>query len=232
MNITKERKILKIQEGDDYTAKELFELCDAIWLHKEKNQPHALLTSGKHSDGYINCNQVLRFVNLNRILAKRLVRRLTQEGITGDKIDWVVSSAYAAIPFGQEIAKQLNTCFGFTEKDGKGQLWKRFEIPENAVVLQVEELITTMQTTWEVRNAILESNPHSQIGFLEKDGKTAVATLVHRSNNLSVEYPNYKVISLMELEIHAWDSKDCPLCQQGSSVLAPKTHWAELTGKN
>ncbi len=231
LDIIKERGILKIQEGDEYTVRVLFGLCNALWFW-QKGEPHAIFVSGRHSDCYVNCNRVLRFTNLNRILAEQLVRKLIRKGITGDKIDWVVSSAYAAIPFGQEVAKQLNTCFGFTEKDGKGQLWKRFEIPENAVVLQVEELITTMHTTREVRDAILKDNPCQNFRFLEKDGKTVVVSLVHRPNNLSVEYPDYEVISLMEMEMRTWKPEDCPLCKRGSLSLKPKDNWLELTKKD
>lgn len=227
MDVFKEKEILGIEIDRKNSSKALFEISDAIWLHKG-TQPHALLASGKHSDGYVNCNQVLRFPNLNRILVEQLIKKLAENGIIKDDVDWVVSSAYAAIPFGQEVAKQLNACFGFTEKNDKNQIWKRFEIPKGAIVLQAEELITTLSTSEKVREAIYQDNPHQSFEFLKKDGKVVVATLVHRPNSLPVDYLDYVVMPLIELEIHAWDEKDCSLCKAGSPALKPKSNWQKL----
>lgn len=230
MRIIEERKILRITEGMGYTPLDLFRICNAVWIHKGNSHPHAVLTSGKHSDGYINCNQVLRFPNLTGILVEKFIGE--NIGILNLGVDYVVSSSEAARPFGQELARQIGAISVFTEKDNKGnQIWKRFKISENAVVLQAEELITTLKTTKKVKYAVFQNNPNQNFKFLEKDRKTIVATLVHRPDNLSIEYSDYRVIPLIELEIHSWEPEYCPLCEVGSSVLKPKTHWQELTGE-
>ncbi|MBZ9572599.1 hypothetical protein KJA17_00170, partial [Patescibacteria group bacterium] len=108
----------------------------------------------------------------------------------------------------------------------KDQVWTgRFDLPAGARILQVEELITTLKTTRAVKEEILKANP--EVDFLGMDGKTLVATAVHRPAML-VEYPDYKVIPLMELEIHNWEPEECSLCKEGSKALEPKPNWQEF----
>jgi len=198
---------------------------NAIWTFKVMpNEPHALLASGKHSDGYINLNAVLQSPQLCETLAKKLVSKLMNHGITKEHVDVVVSSSFAAITLGHEVARQLGVDFVFTEKEGEEQKWSgRFEIPQGSRILQVEELITTLSTTEKVKKAILEKNPG--VKFLEIDGKTVVAAIVHRPDHLPIDYPHYKVIALIEKEIHNWDPEKCPLCQKGLEALKPKQNW-------
>ncbi|MFH0859191.1 MAG: hypothetical protein V1868_01060 [Patescibacteria group bacterium] len=222
MNIERARKILSIETG---SPEELMQTPDALWIYAGKNgEPHAVLTSGKHSDGYINTNAVLKFTNLCEILAGQLIAALGQRGIIMKQIDAVVSSSFAAITFGQEVARQLKTLFVFTEKVGGEQKWGgRFELPAGAKILQVEELITTTHTTRKVKKAVLDSNP--QVEFLGINGKTVVVTIVYRPEDLSKEDPEFEVIALIPKEIHIWDPDKCPLCKKDSPALKPKPNW-------
>lgn len=197
----------------------------AIWIFRGlPKEPHALLTSGKHSDGYINLNAALQSPKCCETLARQLIQKLKRHGNVKDDIKAIVSSSFGAITFGYEVARQLGIDFVFTEKEGDKQKWSgRFELPKGAIVLQVEELITTLGTTQKVKQAVLDKNPN--VRFLEIDRKTVVATIVHRPDHLPVSYSTYKVISLIEKEIHIWDPEKCPLCQKGSPPLQPKLNW-------
>jgi len=229
--LKREREIRKITDaGIGYEQEnyiEIFELCGAIWTYRGKG-PHALLTSGKHSDGYIDVSQVLKFTNLRDILAQRMVEEVLLP-VTSSKIeiDYVVSSSMAAITAGDGVATYLGATFIYCEKVSGVQKLKRFDIPSGAKVLQVEELITTMKTTRQVTNAILKSS--KDVEFVrDRDGRIVVLTLVHRPEKLPVKYPDYRILPLIELEIHNWDSKDCPLCKAGSRALKPKPNWKEF----
>jgi len=230
IELEKARKILKIKSG---SPEKLLEICEAIWIYEgKKGEPHVLLTSGKHSDGYINLNAVLQFPNLSEILARKAIEKLRKEGIDLEKIDVVASSSYAAITFGQDIARQLKAIFVFTEKEGKKegkkQKWTgRFEIPKGSTILQVEELITTLGTTRRVKKAILNANP--TVHFLKRGAKKAlVLTIVHRPEKIPITYSDYEVIALIEKEIHSWPPEECPLCQKGSKALKPKPNWEKF----
>ena len=225
--LKKEREIRKITEDEVGYGREnyieVFNLCNAFWTYNGRG-PHALLTSGKHSDGYIDCSKVLKFTNLRDILAQRMVEEVLFPIIGGFiEVDYIISSSMAAIPFGDGVATYLGASFIYTEKVGGVQRLKRFDISSRAKILQVEELITTMKTTRQVTNAIIEKN--KSVEFVkDENGKVVVLTLVHRPEKLPVE-SDYRVLPLVELEIHNWTPEECPLCKAGSKALKPKENW-------
>ena len=231
--IKKERKIKELTEemiGNDLLL--LFKISGAFWSYPENPEaPHALLSSGKHSDGYLDCSQVLKYPNLKRILVKRLIHNVLAPfevyeygSFFHEKLDYIVSSSMSAIPLGDAVATYLDSIFIYTEKVNGVQKLKRFEVPEGARILQVEELITTLKTTRQVTEAVLEKNKN--VKFLrDKNGKIIVLTLVHRPEKLPMEYQEYRILPLIELEIHTWDPENCPLCRAGSNALKPKENW-------
>lgn len=224
MDIETARKTLGL-DAKLITSESVFAWCDAIWIYRGfEDEPHALLASEKHSDGYINLNAVLQFPNLCAILAKDLIKELGEHGITTGNVDAVVSSSFAALTLGQEVARQLEAMFVFTEKEGDEQKWTgRFEVPEGTRILQVEELITTLGTTRKVKEAVWNSNP--QVQSIKIDGKTVVATVFYRPDNLAKTELDYQIIPLIQKEIHNWFSEECPLCKKGSPALKPKPNW-------
>jgi len=210
-----------------------FDEEDAYWVYQgdpRPEAPHAKLTSGKCSNGFIDCLKILRYPQLAEILGRQLGRKLKESGISG--VHWVISSPYAAITFGHEVAKELDALFMFCEKDpadpvGKKMLWRRMQIPEGERVLQVEELITTSSTFKEIRRAVEDGNPNPVNFFPE------VGALVHRPEKLPKEYNGRRVIALIEKEIQVFEPgpATCPYCAAGSEPIRPKENWAELTGK-
>jgi len=209
-----------------------YELCDAVWLHDgDPEKPHAELISGMCSNGYFDCTRILCYPNICEILARQLVQKLKKEiPFSIKEVDWVLDSAYAAITFSYEVAKDLGATHGFVEKEptdpkGKYMVWRRQTIPAYAQVLQVEELITTAGTMNEVKRAVEEGNSEP-VTFLP-----IVGALVHRPPQLLADSGDRKIIALIEREIWAVQSQDCPLCKAGSPRYRPKTHWKELTGK-
>lgn len=204
---------------------------NAYWIYDGEPSPkkaHAELTSGLCSNGFFDCLLVLRYPNIAEILGRQL-GEISMERI--GRVDWVVSSSYAAITFGHEVAKTLGAIFMLVEKDpddpkGKKMVWRRMTIPAEAQVLQVEELISTSGTFKEVRRAVEDGNSVKPVNFI-----SSVEALIHRPPKLPIEYDGRRVIAVIEKEIQAFDPKECPYCAVGSPRYRPKIHWAELTGK-
>ena len=203
----------------------ILQLCDAVWLHPgDPSAPHADLHSGKCSDGFVDVLRALRFTNICSILAEQLVKKFGKLGLGGQKIDWVIGSDHAGAVFSHSVAEILRAQHDFTEKGpNKTQLWQRFAIDPDEVVLQVEELITTTDTLQAVRRGIREGNSHS-VKFVP-----VVGTLVHRSG--IYEFEGSPIVYLAHYDINVWEPADCSLCARGSKRLKPKANWAELTGK-
>lgn len=208
----------------------IFEVLNAGWTYQgdpSPDRPHAVLTSGKCSNGYFNCRRVLCHPNLCEILAVQAVKKMKALG-KPDGVDWVIGSPYSAITWSYELARALRASHAFVEKDPadpKKMVWKE-EIPEGAIVLQGEELITTLGTTIEVASAITGRNTHP-VKFLP-----FVVALVHRPAAERELNPD-RVVSLLGTVVEAWDTPDeCPYCQVGSPRVQPKTEWARLVGSS
>ncbi len=209
----------------------LYEKENAIWFFDydgDLKAPHAELTSGLCSDGYVNSAPVLADPKNVELLVSELVNRLAKRNVVN--VDWVIGSAYSAIAFSYELARQLGVRHGFVEKDPanpKKMVWNRLVIPGHADVLQCEELITTLGTTMEVRRAVEEGNPEPVVRWLPD-----VATAIYRPAKLQGGLID--VISLVVKEVKVWKPEECPLCVQGSPRLRPRAtqeNWARLTGK-
>lgn len=212
--------------GRDITPAELrhiFETCDALWLYSgNPHAPHAELTSGKCSNGFVDVLRVLKYSNLCEIMAGQLVRRL--RAYYDGKVDWVIGSDHAGATLSYAVAAQLSAQHDFTEKgEGKSQVWKRFVIEPNEVVLQVEELITTTGTLQLVREGIRAGNPNP-VTFAPLS-----LVLVHRSD--VYEFEGAPIVSAAHYDIQTWEPWSCPLCRRGSERLRPKQNWAKLTSR-
>ncbi len=222
------------QEGVTHILK----LCEALWLHSgDPKDPHAELTGGERSNGFVDVLRALRYTNVCDILAYHMTHAIeaeldkienSEDALTAlyREIGWVVGSDHASADFSHDVARWLGCKHDFTEKggpDGKQQGWKRFAIHPGESVLQVEELMATAGTLLAVREGIRTGNPNP-VAFAP-----VVGVLVHRSDVYEIE--GAPVVYLAHYDIFVWDPKDCPLCKAGSQRLRPKQNWAELTGK-
>lgn len=202
----------------------MLKLVGGFWMHGgDPAAPHAELTSGKCSDGFINVLLLLKFPRVCELLAEDMVTRYQRRGIR--KPDWVVGSDHAAATLSYEVAKQLGAKHAFTEKRKEGedefQDWKRETIGPGELVLQVEELVTTTKTLQRVRDGIIAGNAN-QVRFADIS-----LCLVHRSPDY--EFAGQPIDYLFHYDILQWKQDECPLCAGGSKRLRPKQHWAELT---
>ncbi|MFO1122950.1 MAG: orotate phosphoribosyltransferase [Hyphomicrobiales bacterium] len=103
---------------------------------------HFILSSGLHSNRYLQCARVLmdpqRAARLCASLAES-VRAKVQGGI-----DMVASPAMGGVVVGYEMGRQLRVPAIFFERvDGKLTLRRGFTIPKGARVLMVEDIVTT-----------------------------------------------------------------------------------------
>ena len=226
-------KYTSFYDGYDFSDDELlemFRMCEALWIHDgDLSRPHAELTSGKCSNGFIDCLRVLKYRKLSQLLAGQLARKIRSLH-TFNRIDMTIGSPMAGIYFADDLGEALGAPIRmFAEKDLENpgaMLWNRTQIDPDQTVLQVEELTTTSKTLNAVFKAVNEGNA------TPVDWLPCVAILVHRPPKLPVtHYGDRQVIALIEKEIWAVDPAECPLCAAGSKRLRPKQNWAELTGK-
>ncbi len=176
-----------------------FKDCDALC------KGHFKLTSGLHSDTYIQCARVLEHPRLTNELAAEAVARLPKDLA----IDMVAAPAVGGILFGFAVATALDTSLVFSERvEGKMTLRRSFHIPKGARVLVAEDVVTTGGSVRELLNLVraAEACP------------VAVVSLVDRGKNPDFGCPYYP---LLRIETPAWQPEECELCKAGEQITAP-----------
>lgn len=162
---------------------------------------HFLLSSGKHSNRYVQCAKVLRFPEYAEQVLSTVV-----EQIKDLDIDLVVGPAMGGVIVSYELGRQLGKETVFTErKDGVMELRRGFEVKPGAKIIIAEDVVTTGKSTIETKKA-LEALGGEVIG---------VACIANRTND-DIGMPIYSAIKL-EIEVHEAD--ECPLCKEGKIEL-------------
>lgn len=158
---------------------------------------HFILSSGMHSDTYLQCARVLsypkRAEKLSRMLADKIM--VTLPNIT---FDMVVAPAMGGVIIGYEMGRQLNLPSIFCERvDGEFTLRRGFTIPEGSKILVVEDVITTGKSSLET------------FACIQKYGGEIVAEacLVDRGNQLDLGVP---LISLIKLQVNIFTPDNIP----------------------
>lgn len=166
---------------------------------------HFLLTSGKHSNAYIQCAQVLQYPHHTADLCQ-----IMAQPFQGKTIDAVVGPAMGGVVLAYEMARQLGVRALFTEREnGKMALRRGFRLEPGAKVLVVEDVVTTGGSVKEV------------VDLLKGIGVQVIGAtcLVQRSKDLvDLGVP---LTPLLELEIASYDQEDCPLCKTGQPAIKP-----------
>lgn len=165
-------------------------------------QGHFKLTSGRHSNRYMQCAQVLQYPVFTEQLANHIA-----EHFRHDQIDLVVGPAMGGIIVAYEVARQLGVPGIFTERqDGEMQLRRGFAIKPGQRVLVVEDVITTGGSVQELINIVKKSGADI----------VGVAVLVDRSAG-QVSF-GVKQVAVLPMEIESWTEADCPMCKAGEGA--------------
>ena len=150
-------------------------------------QGHFLLSSGRHSEYYLQCARVLmdteRAGRLAVALAAKLPRELRQA------IDLVVSPAMGGVIIGHEMGRALGKPAIFVERPtGTFELPRGFSIDAGAKVLMVEDVVTTGLSSREAMEAVRAAGGEV----------IAEAALVDRSagSNIDLGVPFYPLVAI------------------------------------
>ncbi|HUN62995.1 MAG TPA: orotate phosphoribosyltransferase [Candidatus Sulfotelmatobacter sp.] len=188
---------------------QLFELAGAI------RHGHFELSSGRHSDTYVQCALVLQYPRFAEKLGQALAALFSDA-----RIDAVVSPALGGVIIGQEVARALpgpKDAIGggvpamFVERDGSGTMTLRrgFALQPDQHVLVVEDVWTTGGSTEEAIHVVQEAGGRV----------VAAGALIDRSGG-TIEFP-VESNALIQMKIASHEPEDCPLCRQGNVAVKP-----------
>ena len=166
---------------------------------------HFLLTSGRHSNRYMQCAKLFQYPEYSEMICKDLAGRFA-----GQKIDLVVGPAVGGIIMSYEMARQFNVPNIFAERENGAMTLRRgFSIPEGAKVLVVEDVVTTGGSVREVMDIVAEA----------KAEVVGVCVVVDRSGG-KIDF-GVPFEAAYETEIQSYEPSQCPLCEQGLELVKP-----------
>ena len=173
---------------------------------------HFLLSSGLHSNEYIQCQKLLQYPRYGLLFADALVQKLKSDGIN---VRTVVGPALGAVHWEMLVSMALDKEAGtdlarglFAERpEGTFEIRRGVELEPNEEVLVVEDVTTTGGSAREVVELVrkLGAKP------------VAVGTIIDRSGGtVNFDVPFYP---LVKLNLATYKPEECPLCAEGSQVV-------------
>lgn len=169
---------------------------------------HFVLSSGLHSDTYLNKSLVSMYPER----AERLCRALADKirNVFGDDIEYVVSPAMGAIIYGYETARHLGVPFMFVERvDGDFQLRRGFSLKSGARVAVVEDIISTGLSARECIDAVRKLGAEV----------VGLGCLIDRSGGTAeIGAP---MTALAELTVDAWPADNLPAHLKNLPAVKP-----------
>ena len=181
---------------------------EIIAVFKEKEvmlEGHFLLTSGRHSNKYMQCAKLFQYPDVSEMICRQLAEQFSDMDI-----DLVVGPAVGGIIMAYEMSRQLGVKNIFAEREnGKMTLRRGFEVPKGAKILVTEDVVTTGGSVKEV------------IELLDGMGAQvmAVGSVVDRSaGKVDFGVPFRAVLSM---EVKSYEADECPICKTGAQLVKP-----------
>jgi len=165
---------------------------------------HFVLSSGRHSDTYLQSALVLQWPRVAEALGRALAAPF--RGL----VDLVAGPALGGVVIAHEAARALGARMVFTERvQGAATLRRSFAVAPGERVLVVEDVVTTGGSALEVRD--LAAAAGAEV--------VALAAIVDRrdgSSQLPVPFT-----ALARVSAGAWEAAACPSCQAGGVAESP-----------
>ena len=173
--------------------------------HSALLEGHFVLSSGLHSDRYIQCALVLQHPRMAEQLGSELAGKLRH---LGAKV--VAAPALGGVIVAHEVARALNVRAVFTERQDKVMALRRgFSFAPGEPTLVVEDVITTGGPTRETMNCVGQAGA-TVVG---------VGALIDRSGG-AADLGRPKA-ALVTLEVQNYDPAQCPLCKSEIPAVKP-----------
>lgn len=169
---------------------------------------HFELSSGRHSERYLQCARALQHPAIAERLGAELARLCRTELTETPEV--VVSPALGGLIIGHEVGRALGLRACFTERvAGTVELRRGFELAPGERVLLVEDVVTTGLSSRETLQVIRQHGGHP-IG---------AACVANRRGAAQID--ELPLLALLMLDAPTWEPNECPSCAAGSTVIKP-----------
>ena len=167
---------------------------------------HFLLTSGRHSNKYLQCAKIFQNAKYSEELCEDLAKLYKDSGV-----DVVIGPAIGAILISYEVSRHLGTPNIFAERDADGVMTLRrsFEITKGQNVLVVEDVVTTGGSVREVIKLVKDAGGEV----------VGVGSIVDRTGGKVDFGVPYKAV--LSVKVESFEPDNCPICAKGIPVVKP-----------
>lgn len=207
----------------------------AFWMHDgNPKRPHALLTSGQHSNGFFNSSLVTEDNKLLNKVCSNLTRLFVGEAGREALPDRMVGPATGATRLAEIMSSYVNAhqlpgkaicSWASPEKEGQGEERKMVFKDSKRQVLPGEKVLLCEDVISTGGSVELTARASAEKGGIVLP---FVLVLVNRSGQ--EEVAGRKIISLISRHMPKWAPAECPLCPLASEAIRPKgENWALLT---
>ena len=181
---------------------------------------HFKLSSGNHSQFYLQSAKVLEDPKTAKILAEALAQEIKASGL---EIDTVCAPALGGLIAGFALATALDVRSIFAERvDGEMNIRRGFEVAKGERVLMCEDIITTGGSAMEAAR-VVESLGGKIVGV----AALANRGFCKRENSDITTKANCKLpqdipfFALEDFTFEMYSPDECPLCKDGSEAIKP-----------
>jgi orotate phosphoribosyltransferase len=173
--------------------------------HAALLEGHFVLSSGLHSNRYIQCALVLQFPKIAERLCAELAGKLKGLGVRT-----VAAPALGGVLVAHEVARALGARAVFTERqDGVMKLRRGFSFAPNELTLVVEDVVTTGLSTRETIQCVEHAGARV----------CGIGALVDRSGGqVNFGLPQF---ALVAMRVETYAPAECPLCRAGVPTTKP-----------
>ena len=181
---------------------------------------HFKLSSGNHSQFYLQSAKVLEDPKTANMLATELANQIKATGL---EIDTVCAPALGGLIAGYALAQALDVRYIFAERvNGEMSIRRGFEVSKDEKVLMCEDIITTGGSAMEAAAVVKELG-----GKIVGVAALANRGFCHRKNSDIQTQPNCKLpqdipfFALDDFTFKMYSPENCPLCKDGSEAIKP-----------
>lgn len=181
---------------------------------------HFILSSGNHSNRYLQSAKVLEDPKRAALLCEALAKQIKNSGI---EVETVCAPALGGVLAGYELARALEVRSIFVErKEGQMELRRGFEVRKGEKILICEDIITTGGSAMEAAEIMKKLGAEvvafaalANRGFCKREGTN---TLAKPECKLPKDTPFF---ALADFEFAMYTPQECPLCKEGSQAVKP-----------
>lgn len=182
------------------TTKADYNMLDLLKKHNIIKTGHFKLSSGLHSETYIQCAKIFESPFLAMQVVEKMVESILKE-FPRSSFDSIVSPAMGGVLVGYELARQLLCKNIFVERvDNIFVLKRGFEVKKDERFLLVEDVITTGKSSLEACK-VIEDLGGKIIG--------AASIIDRRGEDVSPDF-KYNLASVLQLQIPVYKPENLP----------------------